>query len=162
MHRTTIGALLALACALPVAADNVTLTWTNPATWFDGTPLGPTDLKWANVYCGSAGGTNYEWVASVDVSTGTHAYTFQTTTAITCAVSFVAMTTLTQAEIDAGSTSYPIESALSPSVTFTPARVPESSVVTGVIQGPTPMHCTTTTACAVDPPVAIDASVRSP
>ena len=153
-----LGALLALSAH----ADNITLSWTNPATWVDGTPLAAGELKYANVYCGDAAGVNYTWFASVDVSSGAHSYTFTMTGATTCAVSFVAQPALTPAQIAAGVSSYPEESALSKSVTYAPASVPASSVLTGVVQGPTPMHCTTTTACAVDPPVAIDASVRSP
>jgi hypothetical protein len=160
-YRRLLAAVAALCLCVGAHADDVTLTWTNPTTWVDGTPLAPTDLKWANVYCGDAAGANYTSVASVDLSTGATSYTFAITSSTTCAVSFVVQPALTPDEIAIGVPSYPIESALSAPVTYAPARVPASSVVTGVVQGPTPMHCTTTTACAVDPPQPIAASVRS-
>lgn len=151
---------IAIMLGIQAHADTLTIQWKWPATWIDGVPLTPADMRWANVWCTSPTNPNYEAVASVDAPATSYAMEFHG--ARTCAVSIVVQHPLSAAEIAAGATSYPEESDRTVPVTYVAQPVPPVPDVTGVVQGPTPMHCLTTTACTLDKPVPINPDARSP
>lgn len=68
MPRNALAALVLLLASLPAMAAPVTLRWTNPTQWTDGTPLPAASIRDAVIACAPSATAPFDLVAVVDGS----------------------------------------------------------------------------------------------
>lgn len=125
--------LAALFLAVPVMAAPVTIRWTNPASWTDGTPL--SGIEHAQLYCRTAPGP---YTAATGAPGNVSSMTLDVATTRDCALTVFARTPAGELR----------ESDFSPEFRVTVSAPQGPTTIT--VQWQAPAVCTTT--CTVNRP----------